>query len=119
MFCPVIGLLALAFVDNAFKESGIKKPEDLFSLEIPHFKEPLAIQWRLEIMESPIFHRQVNGDICNSIPWTFSDFNYSLKRLGFLSEYSQELSNYVLRRGAANAIDCKVIPGEVRRDGHC
>ena len=70
-------------------------------------------------MESPIFRRQVNGDICNSMPWAFSDFNYSLKLLGFLSGYSQELSSYVLRRGAANAIDCKVISGEVRRDGLC
>ena len=111
-----MGLLALAFADNAFKELGIEKPEDLFSLEIPHFKESLAIQWRSEIMETPIFRRQVNGGICNSTPWAFSDFNYSIKRLSFLSGYPQELSSYILRRGAANAVDCKFIPGEVRRD---
>ena len=46
MFCPIMSLLALAFADNAFKEMGIEKPEDLFSLEIPHFKESLAIQWK-------------------------------------------------------------------------
>ena len=109
--------LALAFADNALKGFGIEKPEDLFSLEIPHFKESLAIQWKPEIMETPIFRRQVNGDICNSTPLAFSDFNYSLKRLGFLSGYSQKLSRYVLRRGAANAIDCRDISGEVKRDG--
>ena len=37
-----MGLLALAFADNVFKVSGIEKPEDLFSLTIPHFKESLA-----------------------------------------------------------------------------
>ena len=73
-----MGLLALAFADNAFKESGIEKPEDLFSLEIPHFKKSLAIQWRPEVMGTPIFRHQVNGDICNSTPWAFSDFNYPL-----------------------------------------
>ena len=99
-----------------FKESVIEKPEDLFSLEIPYFKESLAIQWRPEIMETPVFRRQVNGDICNSTPWTFSNFNCSIKRLGFLSGYPQELCRYILRRGVANAVDCKVIPGEVRRD---
>ena len=108
--------LALAFADNALKGFGIEKPEDLFSLEIPHFKESLAIQWRPEIMETPIFRRQVNGDICDSTPWAFSDFNYSIRRLGFLSGYPQDLTSYVLRRGAANAVDCTAAPGEVRRN---
>ena len=48
MFCPVVSLLALATADNAFKEDGIQRPEDLFTLEIPHFKEALAIQWKPE-----------------------------------------------------------------------
>ena len=84
MFSPIMNLLALAFADSAFKESGIKKPEDLFSLEIPHFKESLAIQWKPECLETPTFRRQVNDTICNSTPFTFTDFNYSIKRLGFL-----------------------------------
>ena len=58
-----MGLLALAFADNAFKISGIEKPEDIFSLTIPHFKETLAFQWSLDCMETPIFPRQVNGAI--------------------------------------------------------
>ena len=95
-----MGLLALAFADNAFKESGIEKLEDLFLLKIPHFKESLAIQWRPEIMEIPIFRSQVNGDICNSTPWAFSDFNYSIKHLGFPSGYPQELSSYTAQRGS-------------------
>ena len=60
-----MGLLALAFADNALKDSGIKKPEDIFSLTVPDFKESLAIQWRPECMEIPVFRRQVNGAICN------------------------------------------------------
>ena len=107
MFCPIRNLLALAFVDNAFKESGIKKPEDLFSLEIPHFKESLTIQWRPGCLEIPIFRRQVNDTlaICDSTPFAFTDFNYCIKRLGVLSGYPQTLTSYALRRGAANAID--------------
>ena len=91
---------------------GIENPEDLFSLQIPHPKESLATQWRPEIMETPIFRRLVNSDICNSTPWAFSDFNYSIKCLGCLSRYHQELSR---RRGVVNAVGCKDIPGEVRR----
>jgi hypothetical protein len=101
-----MSLLALAFADNAFKEEGIQCPEDLYTLEIPHFKETLAIQWKPELLETPIFRRQVKGDISHSIPWNYSDFNYCIKRLGFLSGYPQDLNSYVLRRGAANAIDC-------------
>ena len=109
MFSPIMNLLALAFADSAFKESGIKKPEDLFSLEIPHFKESLAIQWKPGHLETPIFRRQVNDTICNSTPWTFTDFNHCIKQLGFLSGYPQILTSYVLRRGAANAIDCTLL----------
>ena len=46
MFCLIMSRLAPAFADSAFKGTGIEKPEGLFSLEIPHFKEPLAIQWK-------------------------------------------------------------------------
>ena len=54
IFCPVMGLLALAFADNAFKDSEIEKPEELFSFTVPDFKELLDIQWRPECMETPV-----------------------------------------------------------------
>ena len=54
MFCPVMSLLALAFADNALKETGIEKLKDLFSLEIPHFRESLAIQWKPGCLETSI-----------------------------------------------------------------
>ena len=69
MFCPIMSLWALAFADNAFKEMGIEKPEGLFSLEIPHFKESPAIQWKLGCLETPISRRQVNDTICNCTAW--------------------------------------------------
>ena len=56
-------------------------------------------------METPIFRRQVNGAICNSTPWAYTDFDHRLKRLGVLAGYSQVPSSYALRRGAANAVD--------------
>ena len=109
MFCPTASLLALAFADNALKEDGIQCPEDLSPLRyIPHFKEALAIPWKPELLETPIFRRQVSGEISDSKPWTALDFNYCLKRLGLLSGYPQSLS-YVLRGGAASAIDCKFL----------
>lgn len=101
-----MNLLALAFSDNAFKEGGIQKPEDLYSLEIPSFKESLSIQWKPEIVETPVFRRQVGDNICPTTPMAYSDFNYYLGRLGVLAGYPQRLTTYVLRRGAANAVDC-------------
>ena len=55
MFCPIMSLSALAFANNAFMEMGIEKPEDLFSLEIPHFKESLAIQWKPGCLKNTYF----------------------------------------------------------------
>ena len=77
----------------------------LFIGEIPHFKEALAIRLKLELLETPIFRRRVNGRIPDSEPWTTMDFNYCLKRLGLLSGYQQSLLSYVLHSGEANAID--------------
>ena len=70
----------------------------------------------LEGVEILVFRRQVNGVICDSTPWAFTDFNYCLRRLGVLAGYPQELSSHALRRGAANAVDCTVISGEAKRD---
>ena len=52
MFCPIM---------NAFKEMDIEKPENLFSPETRHFKEPLAVQWKPGCL--PFFRRQVNHTI--------------------------------------------------------
>jgi len=56
-------------------------------------------------METPIFRRQMNGEISATKAWTYADFNYYLKRMGFLAGYSQTLTSFALRRGAANAVD--------------
>ena len=79
MFCPIMSLLALAFADSVFKEEGIQRLEDLYTLEIPRFKETLGIQWKPELLETLIFCHQVKGDISDSIPWTFKDLNRSIK----------------------------------------
>jgi hypothetical protein len=71
-------LLALAFADNTFKKKGAQRLEDLYSFEIPHFKELLSIQWKPEIRETPVFRRFKGVDD----PFTFTNFGYYLKRLG-------------------------------------
>ena len=58
MFCPIMSPLALAFADSAFKKEGIQCLEDLYTLEIPHFKEMLGIQWKPALLETPIFRKQ-------------------------------------------------------------
>ncbi|RPA90956.1 hypothetical protein L873DRAFT_360229 [Choiromyces venosus 120613-1] len=115
IFCPIMNFLALAFADNAFMEGGIRKPEDLYSLEIPSFKEALSIQWKTEIRETPIFRRQIGDRICADTPLGFADLSYSLKRLGLLSGYPQLVTSCVLRRGAAAAVDRQEIT-EVQRN---
>jgi hypothetical protein len=94
---------------------GIKRPEDLYSLNIPNFKETLKIRWKEEMMETPVFRRQQGDQICPTTPLVYSDLNQYLKRLGVLAGYPQKLTTYVLRRGAANAVDCRtpspLLPG--------
>ena len=111
------GVTILCFADNAFKELGTKKSvdRDLFSLEISHLRDSLAIQWKPGCLETPNFCRQVNDIIYNSTPWSFMDFNYCIKWLGFLSGYPQTLTTYLLHRGAENAIDCMLLSARAER----
>ena len=96
-----MNLLGLAFADGAFKEEGIRSPEDLYKLGVPDYKGALRIGWRRSILERPIFRR------ANNMPFTASDFNHYLKQLGCNAGYPQTLTSYALRRGAANAFDRK------------
>jgi len=64
----------IAFADKAFKEDGTTRPEDLHNFEISHFKEPLSIQWKSEIRDTPVLRWCENGAI-SAEPMTFSDFN--------------------------------------------
>ena len=108
IFCPILNMLALAFTGRAFREGGIRKPEDIDSLVIPDYKERLVLDWRPEVMETPIFRtKREDGEISATEAWSYADFNYYLKRLGVLAGYPQILMSYALRRGAANAVDCK------------
>ncbi|KAH8145064.1 uncharacterized protein LAJ45_10975 [Morchella importuna] len=115
IFCPIMNFLALAFADNAFMEGGIKKPEDLFALEIPDFKETLSINWKEDMLETPVFRRQEGTDISRTTPMAYRDLNHYVGRLGVLSGYPQRLTTYVLRRGAANAVDSPEV-SEVQRN---
>ena len=84
IFYPVLCLPALALADNAFRDSAIRKPKELFSLTIPDFKEPLAIRRKPERMETPDFRRQANAAMCNSTSWEYADFNCCLSVSVFL-----------------------------------
>jgi len=90
IFCPILNMLALAFADRAFKEEGIWKPEDIDSLVIPDYKERLVLDWRPEVMETPIFRTKgKDWEISASEAWSYADFNYYMKRLGVLAGYPQ------------------------------
>ncbi|KAI5789795.1 hypothetical protein FPQ18DRAFT_261175, partial [Pyronema domesticum] len=112
IFCPVLNMLALAFADNAFKEEGITRPEDIYNIQIPIFRETLSIQWKPEILETPVFQDATRkpeaGDVVSdSDAWSFAGFNYYLKRFGDIAGFPQRLTSYALRIDAANAVDCK------------
>jgi len=96
-----MNLLALAFADGAFRGEGIWSPEDLSKLEVLEFIGLLPIGWKSSIPETPIFRRS------NDSPFTAKNFSDRLKELCYMAGYPESLTTYVLRRGAANAIDCE------------
>jgi hypothetical protein len=80
-------MLALAFADNAFKEEGITRPEDIYNIQIPIFRETLSIQWKPEILETPVFQdatRKPEDVVSDSDAWSFAGFNHYLKGLARL-----------------------------------
>ncbi|KAI5814744.1 hypothetical protein BZA77DRAFT_389010 [Pyronema omphalodes] len=92
MLCPVLNMIALAFADNAFKEAGITRPEDIYDIQIPISLDKLSIEWKPEIMETPVFQDatiEPEDVVVDSDAWSFTGFDHYLERLGLISGYPE------------------------------
>ena len=112
-FCPIILLLALAFSDNAFANSDIKGPRDLYSLHIEEGEYIIPIRWKDSIFDTPIFRAAEANYLGNMISETraydAAKLSSHMRDLEFNAGFEHVLMPYCLRRAAANSADRKLI----------
>ncbi|KAF3138970.1 hypothetical protein TWF569_008665 [Orbilia oligospora] len=106
--CPVLLLISLGFVDNAF--ANISSPSQLKGLLIPHGRETLELAWNKESEEVAIFRmleRQGGkiGEISNDREkvWRVQRVRTLLSDLGKRAGYKHSLHPRCFRYGTSNA----------------
>jgi hypothetical protein len=118
MFCILTHLLALAIHDQAFEVEAFRtSPAKIFHCEIPLHKKCLALKWRAEILDNPIFRQPTKSTGVKSAsvwstpqtaPLKSSTWLRYLKRLGLNAGLEHPFTQYSIRRGALDAINGKL-----------
>lgn len=102
-------VLALAFTDQAFASFWIRKPEDIFAVDIPSFRAGIPLEWDPTWHETPLFRRAVNinGFVTTSKtkPAQYATMNTWNLRLGRSYGLEHKFYFYFLRRGAGAAFN--------------
>lgn len=113
-FCVVSHILALAFDDNAFLSPFIKKPEDIWKIDIAEHRKGIPIEFKHTTADVPLLRRAIrtsSGVITSSIKAaqfaTMSKYNL---RLGKSAGLEKPFRFYTLRRGAGHAINSELHP---------
>lgn len=106
--CPVLGMLALAIADGAFK-NNVECLSKIYTLRVPPTKDRLPLDWKPEWNDRPIF-RQMDGD--PRAHYQYAQAQTALKRLGYSCGYLNPLAFYDLRRASGKKLNEQVTPEE-------
>ena len=114
MFSVLDHLLALATHDQAFEvEAFTRSPMNIFRCEIPEHKSSLALRWKTELLNTPIFRQPIKRAGAWSTspvqPLKASTWLRYLKRLGINAGLEHPFTQYAIRRGLLNAVNGKFI----------
>ena len=102
-------MLSLAFADNAFASHDIQTLQDIYSLNIPEFKESLHLRWKDEWMPRPIFRRACRAasglvtSLVKALP--YRSYASQMSALGLGAGFRAAVTAYTFRRGAAQVVD--------------
>ena len=112
MFCLLDHLLSLAVHDQAFEVNGITTDiANIFRCEIPSHKTSVALKWKNEVMDKPIFREPIRSVGLHGTsdwqPLKSSTWLRYLKRLGLSAGLEHSFTQYSIRRGLLNAVNGK------------
>lgn len=113
IFDPVIRMIALVIVDNAF-DADITSIEHIFQLRVRAPRKSLQLKFKKEMLGTPIF-RQAESTIDGVRTSTTKALRYHMflyyhQRLGMATGFPQILKPYDIRRGTGNALDGTYLP---------
>lgn len=106
--CPITHFLGLAFADDAFLD--LRKPSDLEYLRVPGCKHSVALTFKDDKLNVPLFRRcERDGRISDHRAMTYNELSRELVFLGIRVGFLGALRPYNLRRGTANSVDGKTL----------
>lgn len=108
IFDPIILMITIAILDNAFK-SKIKTVEEILRTRVKAPRRSLEFDWDPEKMKTPIFrHAEPSVTGIQTSPTKalrYHTYLYYLQRLGLEAGFMQILGAYAIPRGSGEAVD--------------
>lgn len=100
---PTILLLALAFADKAFVDD--LTPEELLDIQRQHTSGITWLKWKQEILKTPVFRHCARGTtLSDTQGMGYAAFRREFVRIQIACGYSETVTPYAIRRGAANIL---------------
>ena len=99
----------LAHADCAYAAPQLDAPEKVYGLTVEPGMQSLAIPWKEEVLDRPVFRRSIktaDGNVISpdqELP--YSTYHAWVKRLGYETGFPQVMTTYCLRRAEGNAIN--------------
>jgi Protein of unknown function (DUF3435) len=107
IFDPTIIIIANAILDDAFK-SDIRSVHDFYKVRVPTTRRSLDIEWKENKLDVPVFRqpdKSLSSGTSPDQPMLYSTYLEYLKRLGVDCGFKENLSSYMIRRGAGEAVE--------------
>jgi hypothetical protein len=116
IFYPIIHLVFLALTDGVFEAPSLATPRRIFEYKVWSPVLYIPLYWKQERLKTPIFRRDkgsTNPLLERAL--LYSQFKYSLNRLGLIAGFKETLTSYCFRYRIANVINCKLSCSRSRR----
>jgi len=103
-------LISLTVDDKAFEAESAKNVQSIFWVTVPTGKKRLTMKWRRSVLDRPVFREPIRSvgesGTSPSEPLRASTWIRYLQRLGRTVGFQFPFTQYGLRHGFLNVVDC-------------
>ena len=111
ILCWITVIISLALCDGAFDAPSITSAERIFQVRNRGPVKCTPLRWKKEWLKRPIFRRFEGSDILLDEALQYHKLRDDLKRQSLDCGFERALEPRAFRRGAANAVNSKVLMG--------
>ena len=113
ILCWITVIISLALCDGAFHALSLTSAERIFQVRNRGPVKCTPLRWKKEWLKRPIFRRSEGSDVSIDEALQYHKLRDDLKRQSLDCGFEKALEPRAFRRGAANAVNGKVLVGKL------